>query len=180
MPGGAVSVCACAMLERRARVRVRPPVIFIALPIHFKGQRGDLRVRHVGIARIENFSTGHFLGARGRSLPQTLLNGVQLRIRETVAANPSGVEHAQCRERLKPLVGLCRRQRVATAAADAQQPQTRGIDPWIAGDEVRHAVDVLDAVCRLVHAARLAAAGALAGSICGDRDVALLGQVLGI
>jgi hypothetical protein len=66
------------------------------------------------------------------------------------------------------------------AAADAEQPQTRNIDARIAGDEVRHAVDVLDAVCGFVHAARLATAAALIRGIRRDRDVTLFGQALGI
>lgn len=43
-------------------------------------------IRHVGIARIEYFPAGHFLGARGQCLLQALLDGFEMRIHEAVTA----------------------------------------------------------------------------------------------
>jgi hypothetical protein len=37
--------------------------VLVTLPIHFKRQVSDLLIRQIGIARIENFSAGRFLGA---------------------------------------------------------------------------------------------------------------------
>src|SRR6185312_12701575 len=83
-----------------------PPVILVSLPIHLERQCRDLLIRHVGIAGIENLPAGHFLSARGRSLPQALLNRIELRIRKAVAANAPRIEHAERRDRLEALVGL--------------------------------------------------------------------------
>jgi hypothetical protein len=154
---------------------VRLPVVLVALPVHFKRKGCDLLVRQVGIARIENFSAGQLLGTCSGNLPQPLLDVALLRIREAVAANPPGIEHAERRNRFEALVGLRRGQRVSASAADTEQTETRDIDARITGDEIRHAVNVLDAICGLVHTARLAAAAALIRGIRGDRDVALLG-----
>src|SRR3546814_3175296 len=93
---------------------------------------------------------------------------------------PPGVEHTDRRNRFESLVGFRCGQRVPTAAADTKQAQTRGIDTRVLSDEVRHAVDVLDAVCRLVYAARRAATAALKCRIRGDGDIAQFSQVLGV
>src|SRR6185437_16562358 len=111
-------------------------IILVSLPIHLERQGRDLLIRHVGIAGIENLPASRFLSARGRSLPQALLNRIELRIRKAVAANAPRIEHAERRDRLEALVGLRGRQRVSAAAANAEQAQTRGIDAGILRDEV--------------------------------------------
>ncbi|MNS37119.1 hypothetical protein D3C72_693240 [compost metagenome] len=156
------------------------PVVLITLAIQLERQFGDLLIGEVGIARIEHFTSGRFLGASSGSLLQALLDGVQLRVVVAIATHPARVEHAHGRHRLESLVGLRGGQRVATATADAEQAQTLAVDASILGDEVRHAVDILDAVRRLVDAARLSATCALIRGIGGNRDVALFGQSLGI
>lgn len=159
---------------------MRLPVILVTLPIQIERQLGDLLIGQVGVTGIENHSAGRFLGAGSGGLLHACLNRVQLRIDVAIATNAPGVEHAHRRDRLEALVGLCCRQRVSPAAADAEQSQTFNIDARILRDEIGHAVDVLDAVRGLVHAARLATACTLVGGIGGDGDVALFGQVLGI
>ena len=59
-------------------MRVRAPIILVSLPLHLKRKRRDLLFRHVGIAGRHNLSAVRFLGAGIGSLPQTLLNCVQL------------------------------------------------------------------------------------------------------
>lgn len=168
------------VLEGRVGVRVRLSVVLVALPIQIERQFGDLLIGQVGIPRIEYVPAGCFLSAGSQSLLQTLLDGAQLRIHVTVATYPSGVEHAQGRNRLEALVGLRRGQRVPAATADAEQAQALPIDASVLGEEVRHAMDVLDTVGGFVHVARLAATGTLIGRIGGNRYVALLRQALGI
>ena len=117
IPAHQVQQVAGGVLEGRAGVCMRAPVILVALTIHFERQRGNLLVRHVGVARIKHLATSGFLGAGGGGLLQSLLDGVQLRIGEAVAAHAAGVEHAQRGHRLEAFVALRSSQGVATAAA---------------------------------------------------------------
>ena len=107
IPTHQIQQAAGGVLEGRAGTGMRPPVVLVALSIHLERQRGDLLIRHVGIAGIENRSAGLFLGACVRRLLQTLLDRIQLRISKSIATNPSGVEHAERRNRLEAFVGLC-------------------------------------------------------------------------
>ena len=180
VPAHQVEQAAGGVAEGRVGVRVAAPVVLVTLPVHLERQRGNLLVAHVGVAGVQDGSTGRLLRARSRRPPKALGNRVQLRVFKSVAAHPTGVEHAQRGHRLEALVGLGRVQGVAATAADAQQAQALRIHARVAADEVRRAVDVLGAELRRVGAARLARAAALVGGVHRHGDVAHLGQALGV
>lgn len=125
-------------------------------------------------------SAAHLLGTGGRCLLQALLDRFELRIDVAVATDPTGIEHAHSRDGLESLVRLCRGEGIAAPTADAEKRQTYRVDARKTGDEVSHAVDVLDPVSGLIHVARLAAASALIRCVRGYRDVALFRQALRI
>jgi hypothetical protein len=158
---------------------MRALVVDHSFPIHFERQCSDLLIRRRSATPdIENLAAGRLLRARFRSLPQTLLNGIQCRICEAVAAHAPRIEHAERRDRLEALVDLRRRQRISAATADAEQAEALGIDAGILGDEVGRAMDILGAVLGLVGVARLAAARALIRRVHRDRDIALFREAL--
>lgn len=79
---------------------------------------------------------------------------------------------------LESLVGFGGVDRVAATAADAQSTESIGVNAWVGGDEVGHAVDVFRAVLRLVSVTWLTFAGTLVGGVGCDCHVAEFGQAL--
>ena len=74
-------------------VGVGLPVMLVALPIQVEGLRSDLLVGQVGVAGEEHFSTSRLLGSGSSGLLKALLDGVQRRTLQPVAANAQ----ASCR-----------------------------------------------------------------------------------
>lgn len=166
--------------ERRIGMGMGLPVVLVALAVQLERQLGYLFVGQVGIAGVAHLTRGDFSGAGIGGLLQALLHSGELRVLISVATHQPGVKHAEGRQGLEALVGLGRFQRITAAAANAKQADAFLVNAGVLAEVIRHAVNVLDAVCRFIDAAGHASAGPLVGGVRRDGDVALLCQALGI
>lgn len=158
--------------ERRIGVRMALQVIAIAVAIEVERQCGSLFGRYAAhVAHVFDFSTLGLFLAGDAGICQTLLHAVYLRVEKSITAHQSRIEHAERSDRLEPFVGLCRCQRIAATAADAENTHTVCIHTRILQQDVGGTADVIDAVGRLVRIARLALAGSLIGGIERQADI---------
>ena len=154
-------------------------VIAIAVAIEVERQCGSLFGRYAAhVAHVFDFSTLGLFLAGDAGICQTLLHAVYLRVEKSITAHQSRIEHAERSDRLEPFVGLCRCQRIAATAADAENTHTVCIHTRILQQDVGGTADVIDAVGRLVRIARLALAGSLIGGIERQADITFFRHAL--
>jgi hypothetical protein len=90
------------------------------------------------------------------------------------------IEGADGRDGLDAQLGLSIAQGIAAAGADAERADPLSIQLGMLHEKVDGAADVVQALRRNLHEARLAAAFALIGGIIGQGNKTLLGKMLGI
>lgn len=147
---------ALSIFERRIGMSVCLEVIGITIPIEVERKFCRLLGSYTAhVADILWRIPFRFSLAGGAGISQTFLHTVYLRIEETVAANESRVEHAECGDSLEPFVGLRSRQRVASAATNAENADTACIYTRILCKDVGSAMYVLYSIGGLVRIARL-------------------------
>ena len=174
-----IDKAALGVAERRIGVRMALQVIAIAVAIEVERQCGSLFGRYAAhVAHVFDFSTLGLFLAGDAGICQTLLHAVYLRVEKSITAHQSRIEHAERSARLEPFVGLCRCQRIAATAADAENTHTVCIHTRIVQQDVGGTADVIDAVGRLVRIARLALAGSLIGGIERQADITFFRHAL--
>ena len=156
-------------------------IISITVTVEVEGKFSGLFGCHTThVTHIFRICTFCFLLTCGTGIGKTLLHIIYLRIKETISAHQSGIEHTERGYSFETFVGLCSLQRVATTATDTENTDAICIHSRILRQNIGGTADVLYTISGLVRVARLSLAGSLIGCIEGEADIACLGHTLAI
>ena len=156
-------------------------VISVAVTVEGKRKFGGLLRGHS--AHIADIFRGIAFGfplTRRTGICETRLNIIYLRVKESVAADKPGVEHAERGHCLEALVGLRRLQSITATTADAEDSDSACVHTGILRDDIRRSMNILYSVRRLVGVARFALTGTLIGRVESETDVSCLSQPLAV
>lgn len=156
-------------------------VVVVTVAIEVERQFCSLFGCHAAhVAYIFRLTAPGFFLTGGTSIGKPFLYIVDLRIKKTIAAHQSCIEHTECSNRLETFVCLRSFQRISATAANAEDSDSPCINSKVLGEDIGSTANVLNAVCRLVRIAGFSLARSLKGCIECKADIPLFGHPLAV